>query len=234
LKLNKNTIGFIIAAIIPLGLEFFGPKNLIGNSSILYTFMWAIVNYLFLMTSYEFIKGFSKIMKLPNVKLDKKPYLLNIIVYVGFLIFVNIYFLQQMYVRNVEILNIMSNPIFIVGLFLLFLFNLQCGKFPNVEDKETKIYTISKESSFRDGKDRLGHVIGSYEDGFIVGNNYFPYENMKSVSKTRNNEIVIKGKEKEKNYIVNIGSEKSANAARNILLEASKNNKIEKEKVNLK
>lgn len=234
MKLSKNTIGLIIAAIIPLGLEFIFGKNLLGESSIMYSILWLLVNYLFLMTSYEFIKGFMKINSLENVKLSKSPYILNIIIYVGFLVFVNIYFLQQMYVRDVEIINFLANPLFIVLLFVLFLFNLQNGKFPNVDDKETTIYSIAKNSGFRDGKDRFNTVIGSYEDGLIAGNQYFPFENMKSVSKTKENEIVVKGKEKDKNYILNIGSENSVKAAREVFLNAAKDNKIEKGKVNIK
>lgn len=234
MKLSKNTIGLIIAAIIPLGLEFIFGKNLLGQSSIMYSILWLLVNYLFLMTSYEFIKGFVKINSLENVRLKKSPYILNIIIYVGFLFFVNIYFLQQMYIRDITIINFLANPLFIVLLFVLFLFNLQNGKFPNIDEKETRIYTISKNGGFRDGKDKFNTVIGSYEDGLIAGNYYFPFASMKSVSKTKDNEIVVKGKDEDKNYILNIGSKNSMEAIRELFLEAVENDKIDKSKVNIK
>ena len=57
---------------------------------------------------------------------------------------------------------------------------------------------------------------------------------MKSISKSKDNEIVIKGKEGSKNYIVNIGSLNSANQAIIEINKALNNGKIDEKKINLK
>ena len=234
--MNKKTsnIVLIISAIIPFGLQFSGLKSELGNGSVMYSIMWAIVNYLFLMTALDFIKKYKEILKLEHLNIRKRTYNLNVFVYIGFLIFVNIYFFQQMYVRNNDIINFLANPLFLIGLFLLFIFNLQNGKFPSREDKDTIIYEIPFKSSIRDGKDRLGTVVGSYGKGLVIGNNFFPYENMKSISKSKDDHIVIKGKEDSKNYIVNIGSLNSANQAIIEINKALNEGKIDEKKINLK
>jgi len=234
--LNKKTsnIVLIISAIIPFGLQFSGLESELGNGSVIYSIMWAIVNYLFMMTAVDFISKYKGILKLEDLNIRKKTYNLNIFVYIGFLIFVNIYFFQQMYVRDNKVINFLANPLFLIGLFLLFIYNLQNGKFPNREDKDTIIYNIPSKSSFRDGKDRLGTVVGSYGKGLVIGNHHFPYEDMKSISKSKNNEIVIKGKEGSKNYIVNIGSLNSANQAIIEINKALNEGKIDENKINLK
>lgn len=234
--MNKKTsnIILIISAIIPFGLQLSGLKSELGNNTIMYSIMWAIVNYLFLMTAIDFIQKYKGILKLEDLNIKKRTYNLNVFIYIGFLIFVNIYFFQQMYERNNDIINFLSNPIFLIGLFLLFVFNLQNGKFPNREDKDTIIYEIPLKSSIRDGKDRLGTVVGSYGKGLVIGNDFFPYEDMKSISKSKDNQLVIKGKEASKNYIVNIGSINSANQVIAEINKALKEGKIDGKKINLK
>lgn len=139
-----------------------------------------------------------------------------------------------MYFRNVDIINTLASPIFIVGLFLLFLFNLQNGKFLIKDEKETDIYEIPKKHSFRNGNDVLGNVVGSYENGLVLGNYYFPYEGMKSISKSKENEVIIKGKDDSKNYIVKVGSKNSENQLISEIKDALEKGKIEENKVNLK
>lgn len=234
--MNKKTsnIVLIISAIIPFGLQLSGIKTVFGNGSIMYSIMWALVNYLFLMTAVEFISKYKKILKLEDLNIKKRTYNLNVFIYIGFLLFVNIYFFQQMYMRDNKIINIFANPLFLIGLLLLFLFNLQNGKFPSREYKDTIIYDIPLKSSFRDGRDKLGTLVGSYGKGLVLGNDYFPYEDMKSISKSKNDEIVIKGKEGLRNYIVNIGSKNSANQAIIEINKALNDGKIDEKKINLK
>ncbi len=234
--MNKKTSNIILllSAIIPFGLQFSGIKSELGNGSMIYSIMWAIVNYLFMMTAVDFISKYKEILKLEDLDIRKRTYNLNIFVYIGFLVFVNIYFFQQMYMRDNKIIKLLANPLFLIGLFLLFLYNLQNGKFPIREDKDTVIYNIPLKSSFRDGRDKLGTVVGSYGKGLVIGNNHFPYEDMKSISKSKDNEIVIKGKEGSKNYIVNIGSLNSANQAIIEINKALNNGKIDEKKINLK
>ncbi|OLR65057.1 hypothetical protein [Peptoniphilus porci] len=234
--MNKKLQNLILAIsiIIPFGFYLSGLKSELGQGSFMYSVFWGIINYLFLMTTADFISKFNKILKLPGLKIRKRTYFINIIVYIGFLIFVNIYFLQQIYLRNVKIINYLASPLVIIGLFLLFLYNLQNGKFLKKEEKETDIYEISKKRSFRDGNDILGNVVGSYEQGLVIGTYYFSYENMKSISKSKDDEIVIKGKDDSKNYIVKIGSLNSANQVIIEVNNALNQGKIDEKKVNLK
>ena len=113
-------------------------------------------------------------------------------------------------------------------------FKFRGKKNGNEEEKETDIYEISRKSSFRDGKDRLGTLVGSYDKGLVIGNYYFPYENMKSISKSKDEEIMIKGREDSKNYIIKIGSLNSANQTIIELNNALNEGKIDEKKINLK
>lgn len=234
--MNKKLQNIILAIsiIIPFGFHVSGLKSELGQGSFMYSVFWGIINYLFLMTTADFMSKFNEILKLPGLKIRKRTYFINIIVYIGFLIFVNIYFLQQIYLRNVKIINYLASPFVIIGLFLLFLFNLQNGKFLKKDEKETDIYEISKKRSFREGNDVLGTVVGSYEQGLVIGNYYFSYDKMKSISKSKDNEIIIKGKEDSKNYIVKIGSLNSANQVVTEVNNALNQGKIDEQKVNLK
>ncbi|MCI5642627.1 MAG: hypothetical protein MR285_00810 [Peptoniphilus sp.] len=234
--MNKKLQNLILAIsiIIPFGFHVSGLKSELGQGSFMYSVFWGIINYLFLMTTADFMSKFNKILKLPGLKIRKRTYFINVIVYIGFLIFVNIYFLQQIYLRNVKIINYLASPFVIIGLFLLFLFNLQNGKFLKKDEKETDIYEISKKRSFREGNDVLGTVVGSYEQGLVIGNYYFSYDKMKSISKSKDDEIIIKGKEDSKNYIVKIGSLNSANQVVTEVNNALNQGKIDEQKVNLK
>ncbi|MDU1954950.1 MAG: hypothetical protein E6746_05225 [Peptoniphilus lacydonensis] len=229
---KKSNIILAISILIPFSLSVSGMKNYMEKSAFLYSFMWAVVNYLFIMTAVDFIANYKKIKKLENLNINKKTYNLNIFVYLGFLILVNIYFLQQMYVKDVKIVDALSNPILVILVFVVFLINLQNGKFPQKEEKETDIYEIPRKSSFRDGNDKLGTVVGSYENGMILGNYHFSYDSMKSISESKDKELVIKGRENSKNYRINIGSENSLKKAKEVINVALKNEKIEKSKVN--
>lgn len=235
-NLNKKLQNIILAISILIPSVFYvsGIKSVFGQGSFMYSVMWGLINYLFMMTAADFISKFKNISKLPGLKIRKRTYYISIFVYIGFLIFVNIYFLQQLYFRNVDIINTLASPIIIVGLFLLFLFNLQNGKFLIKDEKERDIYEIPKKSSFRNGNDVLGNVVGSYENGLVLGNYFFPYESMKSISKSKDDEIIIKGKENSKNYIIKVGSKNSENQLITEIKDAIQEGKIEENKVNLK
>lgn len=235
-NLNKKLQNIILAISILIPSVFYvsGIKSVFGQGSFMYSVMWGLINYLFMMTAADFISKFKNISKLPGLKIRKRTYYISIFVYIGFLFFVNIYFLQQLYFRNVDIINTLASPIIIVGLFLLFLFNLQNGKFLIKDEKETDIYEIPKKNSFRNGNDILGNVVGSYENGLVLGNYFFSYEDMKSISKSKDDEIIIKGKENSKNYIIKVGSKNSANQLITEIEDAIQEGKIEEKKVNLK
>lgn len=235
-NLNKKLQNIILAISILIPSVFYvsGIKSVFGQGSFMYSVMWGLINYLFIMTAADFISKFKNISKLPGLKIRKRTYYISIFVYIGFLFFVNIYFLQQLYFRNVDIINTLASPIIIVGLFLLFLFNLQNGKFLIKDEKETDIYEIPKKNSFRNGNDILGNVVGSYENGLVLGNYFFSYEGMKSISKSKDDEIMIKGKENSKNYIIKVGSKNSTNQLITEIEDAIQEGKIEEKKVNLK
>ena len=232
-NLNKKLQNAILAISILIPSVFYvsGIKSVFGQGSFMYSVMWGLINYLFIMTAADFISKFKNISKLPGLKIRKRTYYISIFVYIGFLFFVNIYFLQQLYFRNVDIINTLASPIIIVGLFL---FNLQNGKFLIKDEKERDIYEIPKKNSFRNGNDILGNVVGSYENGLVLGNYFFSYEGMKSISKSKDDEIMIKGKENSKNYIIKVGSKNSANQLIKEIKDAIQEGKIEENKVNLK
>lgn len=235
-KMNKKLQNIIlgISMLIPFGLQMSSLKSQLAQGAIIYSILWAVINYLFFMTTIDFTTKFNKILRLPGLKIRKRTYFINIFVYIGFLIFVNLYFLMELYLRDSKILNIIASPPVIIGLFLLFLFNLQNGKFLKKDEKDTDIYEIPGKSSFRDGKDKLGTVVGSYDQGLVIGNYYFPYEGMKSISKSKDNEIMIKGRDEAKNYIIKIGSLNSANQTIIEVNNALNEGKIDEKKINLK
>ena len=82
--------------------------------------------------------------------------------------------------------------------------------------------------------EKIGTLVGSYDKGLVIGNYYFPYENMKSISKSKDEEIMIKGREDSKNYIIKIGSLNSANQTIIELNNALNEGKIDEKKINLK
>ena len=57
---------------------------------------------------------------------------------------------------------------------------------------------------------------------------------MKSISKSKENEVIIKGKDDSKNYIVKVGSKNSENQLISEIKDALEKGKIEENKVNLK
>ncbi|MDU3750737.1 MAG: hypothetical protein E7G36_03315, partial [Peptoniphilus rhinitidis] len=58
---KKSNIILAISILIPFSLSVSGMKNYMGKSAFLYSFMWAVVNYLFMMTAVDFIANYKKI-----------------------------------------------------------------------------------------------------------------------------------------------------------------------------
>ncbi|MET3617737.1 hypothetical protein ABID14_001371 [Peptoniphilus olsenii] len=228
---NKKTIiSVILAALLPFGMEILSKNQL----SSIYTFLWAIANYLFIMTIWERGIEYKNIFTLKNLKVNKNTYRLNMIYYFAFLIFLNVYFLHEMYPIKSAVLDTLSNPFIPFVIFGLFLVNLNYGKFPEKEDKTPAIYNMPLRGQFRNGRDSLGTVVGSYEDGLVLGTYSFDFDTMKSISINKNDEVAIRGKNSQGSYIVNIGSRRSAVEAMKILVEAEKQNKLKKNIINIK
>lgn len=228
---RRMIISILISAALPLGLDMFYENHL----NTLYALFWIFANYLFVMTIWERFVEYRKIFKLPNLKVNKFTYILNMIYYFGFLIFLNVYFSYQMYLIDVEALAKFSNSYILFAIFILFVVNLFYGKFPEKEEKDNpQIYSMPLKGHFRNGTDKFGTVVGSYEDGLVLGTYYFPFDTMKSISINKEDEVAIRGKDDEGNYIVNIGARKSAVATMKVLLDAEKSGKLDKKVNNIK
>lgn len=227
---KRIIIGIVAGALLPLGLDMFYENHL----SAVYLFFWIFANYLFIVTIWERLAEYRKIFKLDGLKINKLTYVLNIIYYFAFVIFLNVYFSYEMYLVDNAILAKFANSYILIAVFFLFLVNLYYGKFPEKEEKNTTIYSMPLKGHFRNGKDSFGTVVGSYNEGLVLGTFYFPFDSMKSISINKQDEVAIRGKDSDGNYIVNIGARNSAVAAMKVLTEAEKEGKLKENTINIK
>lgn len=239
MKNNNVKFGIIVlvSCLIPIASQaIFGASPYMESPGMFY-FFWGIINFLFLTTVIELSGNYIKVFSLKNLKTNKPTFFVNVFVYLAFLIFVNLYFVQQLYFRDNTVLNRLTHINILMMLFILFIINLNCGQFPESDETEnnnTTIYSIRKKGPFKFGKERFGTVIGSYDKGIVIGADPFSYEDIKTVYEDQKNSgLVIKGKNEDGNFRVSIEAPKSKEAAIKILKEASKNSLIEKEKINL-
>lgn len=232
---NRNDVLVILLAVaLPLCLEFSNLPHLLGSTGLMYTIIWMLVNYLFLRTCIEMTKAYGKILRLPEVQVSKATYFLNFILYWIFLVYLNSYFVQQLYIRDRPLVNAMANPLIAIAILVLFVINLFFGIFPEVKPGETRIVEVSSQSSFRHGREKFGTVVGSYREGIVLGTESFSFDSMKSISSNRKQEsLVLKGKDDIGNYRVNISAPKSADKIREIIVEARDSGKLDAKKVNI-
>lgn len=231
----KLAIIILISALFPMLTQgIWGQSPYVKSAGMMYI-LWSLVNFLFLSTIVEIIGSYGKMFKLENLKTNKPTFIINVIVYFAFLIFVNLYFVQQLYIRDNSLLNTLTNLNILIMIMLLYVINLYCGQFPDSEEKEnTNIYTLNKKTSFKNGRDKFGIVIGEYTEGIVIGYEIFKYEDIKTVYKdTKNDALVIKGKNDKGNFRVSIQAEKSREAVKRILTRAQRENKLTNGKINL-
>lgn len=235
MKNIKNIIILVISIILPLGLEISPLKSSLGGSALVYSALWILTNYLFITMIVELMTGFMDISKLKDKKIKTGAYLGLILVYFSFTAFVNLYFTKYIYFQKDDFLNIMLSPILIILIFMGYVFVIQLGIYPDVEEKETKIYTVPQKGSYKNGRERLGTLVGTYAEGFILGYLVFKYEDIKSVSSSKGkDEVVIKGKDEKGPFRININAKRTANDLKSILVSARDKGLIDRSKINIK
>lgn len=236
MKKDNIKLGLLVlaAALVPmLAQVIFGVSPHMESPGMFYIF-WGVINFLFFTTIFDIGGNYFKMFSLKDLKTNKPTFYVNLIVYLGFLIFINLYFVQQLYIRDNAILNRLTHINMLFMLFILFIINLNCGQFPETEENDNiNLYFIKKKGPFKFGKERFGTVIGQYDKGILLGAVNFNYDDIKTVYTDKNNTLIIKGKNDEGNFRINIEAEKSKNAAIKILKRAEKSSKIESVKINL-
>lgn len=232
---NRNEILLILIAVaLPIGLEFSEVPNLLGTNGLLYTIVWILLNYLLLRSCVEITKSYHNIFRLPGLKLRKTTYWINFVLYWVFFLYLNAYFIQQLYVRDNQTVNYLAHPLIAVVILAVFLLNLLFGIFPEVKTGETRIVEINSKGSLRYGREKFATVVGSYDDGVVIGTEYVPFDSIKSVSSNRKQEsLVIKGKDDKGNYRINVQAQKSTEEVRKIILTARDEGKLDGTKVNI-
>ena len=231
----KLAISLLLACAIPMIAQaVFGKSPYIASAGMYYVF-WGLINFLFLSTLIDLSGNYKKLFKLKKLNIKKSTFIGNIVVYLFFLVFINLYFLQQMYIRDNAFLNKITSINALIVILILFIINLYCGQFPETDDADnTRIYSLNKKTRFKYGKEKFGHVIGSYDEGITIGFMPFAYENIKSVYlDSKNDALVIKGKDAEGNFRISISAPKSKAAAKEILHNAVKDKKLQNGKFNV-
>lgn len=235
MKNIKTIIILLISIVLPVGLELSPIKNNVGGSTLLYEVLWILSNYLFITMVFELLKGFYEVFRLKDRKIKIFSYLGLIVVYIAFILFVNLYFTKYIYFQNKNFLNIMLSPILIIVIFVGYILVTQFGIYPEVEEKETRIYKIPEKGSYRSGRERLGTLVGTYSEGFVLGYYIFKYEDIKSASSSKNkDEIVIKGRDDKGPYRINVNAKNTARDLKTVLISARDNGLIDNNKINIK
>ena len=231
----KLAVSLLLSCAIPMiSQAVFKNSPYISSPGMFFVF-WGLINFLFISTLIDLSENYGQMFKLKNLKTNKGTFIVNIIVYLCFLIFINLYFEQQLYIRDNLILNTLSNINVLFLILIMFIINLYCGQFPEAEETDnTRLFTLNKKSRFKYGHEKLGHVVGEYEDGITIGFLPFSFDNIKSVyTDTKNDALVIKGKDGNGNFRINIAAPKSRLAAEDILHRAVENKKLKNGKFNI-
>lgn len=207
---KKNLSLAFVAIAIPIGAEFYFGKSPYVESTTLMSILWMIVNYLFLNTTYSLIESYNPILRLRGLTMRRTRLHLNLMAYYAALIFFNSYFLYNLYVRDNYYINRLANPLLMVVVLVTFFVNLLSGIFPVVKKTDNvTIYEVSPNLPFRNGREKVDVLCGTYDKGFVVGLFKFEFSGIKNIYEDKKNTLVIKGKDKDGNYRVNISAPKT-------------------------
>ncbi|WP_036730252.1 hypothetical protein [Peptoniphilus mikwangii] len=225
----------LISAILPMYCQFTMGDSAFIKGSGMFVGFWVIMNYLFLSTVIELFSNYSKMFKLKKLVISKTTFIMNLFVYIAFLIYINCYFIQQLYIRDNSALNTVARPIVVIIILMTFIINLLCGIFPKKEGSENiNVYSISNTNSFKYGREMFGTVIGSFEDGIIFGNLPIKYSDFKSIYYDKKpNALVLKGKNENGNFRISISAVKSMYNTISLIDEAVLAEKIDKNIINI-
>lgn len=233
--MKKSTIFIgLISLIIAFGSEkYFGLSPYVEDTTLL-NVLWAIVNIMFLTTTIAMLKEYNQILSLKGLTMRKTRLYLNIFVYVAFIIFLNSFFLGQLYLRDNLLINKLSNPLIMILVLFTFTMNLYSGIFPTVEEKDNiKIFTIKEKGPFRNGREKYDVQTGTYENGLVFGIYNFPYEGIKNIYEEKSGTLIIKGKDQRGSYRINVEAPKTRFVVKKLLEEEREKNKLEGIKISL-
>lgn len=237
--MNKENIKIGAIVLISSGIpaiaqKTLGPSPFMKSPGMLFV-LWAVINFLFITTVTELNSDYFKVFKLKNLKMNKTTFYANIIIYYGFLIFINLYFIQQLFIRDNLLLNTLTSIYILIVILITYLINLNCGQFPEEKEVEnTKIYTLKIKGPFKYGKERFSTLVGNYEDGFVLGTSAFKYEDIKNIyTDKKKDALVIKGKDEKGNFRISVSAEKSRDSLTKLLLKAKEENKLINGQINL-
>ncbi|MDO5041445.1 MAG: hypothetical protein Q4D95_05080 [Peptoniphilus sp.] len=232
---KKLALIFTISAAIPILFQILFRNQSTKENIIFYIALWVMVNYLFFGTVIDMFKNYYVIFSLKGIKINVFPYVINIFLYVLFIVFANGYFLQQLYIPDNAVLNyLVSVQVSLVILFG-FLMNLYLGAFPQVQEKENSlIYTISAKNAFKNGKDKYGTVVGSFDDGVVLGTMIVFFNDITSIySNKKRDALTIKAKGAVKNFLISVETPRSKDKLLSIIDDALSKNKLDSKKVNI-
>lgn len=237
--MNKNNAKFaftvLISALIPLWFQFALTDRAILENTSMYTILWILSNYLFISTILDVFEKYRQMFKLKKLKINKTTFFVNLITYVAFLVFINAYFIQTLYIRDNVLLNKFASMFTFSLIIMTFIINLMCGAFPEKSENEnTNIYSVDNKNSFRHGREMWRTVIGSYESGIVIGYLPFEFDDIKTVFlNKKDKELILKGKNKNGQFRVGIVAPKSRDIAIDIIREAAAEGKFENSKINI-
>lgn len=231
----KLGITIFISILIPIGLQTLFKDSVSNSNSFLMSVFWMFANFLFLNTIIELYEEYSKLFRLKNLKINTLNYIGQILIYVVFTIFLNLYIFRILYLPNDKLLTNITSPVIMAIILVLFLLNLLSGLFGNKEEsKDINIYTFSNKNSFRTGRDMFNVAGGTYEDGLVLGSLAIAYDSIKSVYTDKDNSLVIKGKDHDGNYRISIDSEKTSEIFEKHIQNAITNGKLDNKLVRLR
>lgn len=231
----KLGITIFISVLIPIGVQtIFKDQEPTSGSTIMVVF-WIFANFLFLSTILDLFEDYSKLFKLQNLKINTLNYIVQILVYIVFTIFLNLYIFRTLYMPEHKLLTQITSPFIVSLILVIFLVNLLSGLFGNKEEgKDTNVYTFSNKNSFRNGRDTFNVAGGTYTDGLVMGSLIVPYNTIKSIYTDKNNSLIIKGKNEDGGYKISIDSEKTISFFTNLINSAIEDGKIENNIVKLR
>ncbi|CDZ75398.1 putative membrane protein [Peptoniphilus sp. ING2-D1G] len=232
---KKLALIFILSAAVPIFFQILFRNQSVKDNLILYMVFWVLINYLFFGTIADMLKNYYIIFTLKGIKINAVPYAINIFLYALFIVFSNGYFVQQLYIPdNVSLNSLVSVEVALIILFG-FLINLYLGAFPQAQEKENSlVYTISSKNSFRNGKDRYGTVVGSFEEGIVLGTLIVFFNDITNVyTNKKKDSVVIKAKGAVKNFLISVGTQRSKDKLISIIDDAVAENKLDNKKVNI-
>lgn len=205
-----------------------GPSPYVPQPAILYMF-WALTNFLFITAVVELIKKCRNLLHLEELDMKKTTIILNVCIYFVFLIYINLYFVQQLYIRGNVILDAVTNINTLFILLVAFIINLFCGQFPEEDSKENLMtFTLNEKTSIRNGQERFGVLVGEYKEGIVLAYYPFKYKDIETIYHERKTKaLVIKGKNESGNFRISVEVPKSKFVLEKIIKQAQKRGDLE-------